>query len=83
MLSDLRESGSIEQDADVVAFIYRDEVYNQETPDQGIAEILIRKQRNGPIGDIKLQFENQYTRFYNLSPDEEGVPGEKEDPPSY
>jgi replicative DNA helicase len=83
MLSDLRESGSIEQDADVVAFIYRDEVYNQETPDQGIAEILIRKQRNGPIGDIKLQFENQYTRFYNLSPDEEGVPGEKEGPPSY
>jgi replicative DNA helicase len=83
MLSDLRESGSIEQDADVVAFIYRDEVYNQETPDRGIAEILIRKQRNGPIGDIKLQFENQYTRFYNLSPDEEGVPEEKEDPPSY
>jgi len=83
MLSDLRESGSIEQDADVVAFIYRDEVYNQETPDQGIAEILIRKQRNGPIGDIKLQFENQYTRFYNLSPDEAGVPDEKEGPPSY
>jgi len=83
MLSDLRESGSIEQDADVVAFIYRDEVYNQETPDQGIAEILIRKQRNGPIGDIKLQFENQYTRFYNLSPDEEGVPDGKEGPPSY
>lgn len=66
LLSDLRESGSIEQDADVVVFIYRDEVYNKDTQEPGIAEILIRKQRNGPIGDIKLAFLKEYTRFENL-----------------
>jgi len=65
MLSDLRESGSIEQDADVVMFIYRDVVYNPETDDPGKTEILVRKQRNGPIGDIQLHFENQFTRFFD------------------
>ena len=71
LLSDLRESGSIEQDADVVAFIYRDEFYNKESPDAGIAEILIRKQRNGPIGDIRLAFIGDYTRFENYTGVEE------------
>jgi replicative DNA helicase len=70
VLSDLRESGAIEQDADVIMFIYRDEVYNQETPDRGIAEIIIGKQRNGPIGVAKSRFFHEYTRFENLSEDE-------------
>lgn len=65
VMSDLRESGSIEQDADIIMFIYRDEVYNEDTPEKGIAEILIAKHRNGPIGKVKLTFLGKYTRFEN------------------
>jgi len=66
VLADLRESGAIEQDADVVMFIYREEVYDPDTYDKGIAKILIRKHRNGPIGDILLQFHENYAKFHNL-----------------
>lgn len=66
MLSDLRESGSIEQDADLVLMLYRDEYYNSDTPERGVAEVILAKHRNGPTGTVKLLFDPQFTKFKNL-----------------
>ena len=67
LLSDLRESGSIEQDADVVMFVYRDEYYNEETDQQGLAEIILAKHRNGPTGTERLSFLKRYAKFADLA----------------
>ncbi len=67
MLSDLRESGSLEQDADVVMFLYRDEVYNNESPDRGMAEVIVAKHRSGPVGTCRLVFLDHYTKFANMA----------------
>ena len=67
VLSDLRESGAIEQDADIIMFVYRDEYYNPETEDKGVAEVIISKQRSGPTGKTRLKFFHEYTRFENLA----------------
>jgi replicative DNA helicase len=69
VMADLRDSGSIEQDADLILFIYRDEVYNENSRDKGVAEIIIAKHRNGPTGEVRMAFHGKYTRFDDLAPD--------------
>ena len=70
MLSDLRDSGSIEQDADVVMFLHREEYYNKETEDKNIGEVIVSKQRSGPLGTVKLAWLSEYTTFANLAADQ-------------
>ncbi|MBI4365465.1 MAG: replicative DNA helicase [Deltaproteobacteria bacterium] len=72
-MADLRESGAIEQDADVILFVYREEMYNRESPEKGIAEVIVGKQRNGPTGFVRLAFLSEYTRFENLAPGHAGA----------
>jgi replicative DNA helicase len=67
ILSDLRESGAIEQDADIVAFIYRDDYYNDESDQQGLAELVVAKHRNGPTDTVKLSFLRRYAKFADLA----------------